>query len=234
MTAWKSVRPVAIAVALALLIASAAFFLASAGARSTSAITEPSGTAMTVELPPPLGPTGSQHGIPVGWRHDRDGAEAAAAAFVRSTGPIVKAGPLERRDMIVAIATDDYGPTLLRDVEHTVDRLALPLENHGLVTSDLLWSELALTTSSEVYSADVVDVSVWSVVLIGVDGGDVARQLWRTSTIQLRWVDGDWKVADWTTSEGPTPASVALASASPVDDVRSSSSWHPAPSGDRP
>lgn len=184
-----------------------------------------------VALPDPLGPTGHDHGVPVGWRHDIDGAEAATASYVESSNLVAKAGPLTRRDVILALATPRYGPELVDATDHQLDDLLFALGEHGVTPAGLIWSEHALTVDATAHGADRVDVRIWSVLVLAASGGSVARQVWRTSTLTLVWTSGDWKVDRWDTQPGPLPVPPAEAQVSSVAEIASVTSWRPAVSG---
>jgi hypothetical protein len=181
--------------------------------------------------PEPLGPTGVRYGVPVGWRHDVAGAEAAAAAFVESSGMVVTAGRLDRRDALLAMSTAEFGPTHVEVTNRTLDDLSGSLVDRGLRQSDLLWSEHALTVDSTVLSDDEVEVQVWSVIVVALDGSPVARQVWHTSTLSMRWVDGDWKVDAWSEEMGPVPSAPAEVDVSAIESIEEVTSWARVPSG---
>ena len=62
----------------------------------------------------------------------------------------------------------------------------------------LLWSELPLTARVVASDEATAQVEVWSVVVIGIPTADsVPRQAWRTVTVDLAWVEGDWLVSGW-------------------------------------
>jgi hypothetical protein len=170
-------------------------------------------------------PSQNAHGVTVGWPHTPSGAAAAAVGYVRASGLVAKAGPLRRRDVIASFATAAFTPTLVEDSGRELDGLLYSLGERGLVPDDLVWSEFPLTTVEDAVSVDHVQVRVWSVLVVGVAGGSVARQVWRTSTISLRWEDDDWKVDAWDSAAGPTPASASEAEVSSVDDVAEFAGW---------
>ncbi len=101
----------------------------------------------------------------------------------------------------------------------------------GLATSDLIWSEHALTVTSTAASDDELEVRVWSVLVIAARGGSVPRQVWRTSTLTLRWTDGGWRVDAWSTDPGPTPAPPTEVDPASIDDIDDVTSWPSAPRG---
>ena len=180
-----------------------------------------------------VGPTGIDHGVPVGWRHDEVGAQSAAAAFVESSGLAATAGPLSRRDVVLALATPTYGPALVAATDQQLDDLLFALGQRGVSPSDLIWSEHALTAHSDVRTADEIDVQVWSVLVLAARRGSAPRQIWRTSTLTLRWIGGDWRVDRWSTAPGPLPAPPAEVDVSSVAAVGEVVAWSPArPGGD--
>jgi hypothetical protein len=230
----RSRRVLVAAVAVGLVLVAAAFAY-----RTLTANRGPSGHGeLMVKVagpdvttgPGPVGPTRYVSGIPVGWRHDQRGAEAAAAAFVDSSGTVATAGPLVRRDAVLTLATRGYGPALVEATDRQVDDLVFSLGQRQVRPADLVWREHALTVTSDVQSDDAVEVRVWSVLVVAVRGGSVPRQVWRTSTMAMRWVDGDWKVDRWSTDPGPFPAPPTEADVSSVDAVAAVASWRAAPS----
>lgn len=226
-------RLMVVAVVLAVAVVAAGFACA-----ANPALTTPGPTPIADSHPPvvvalsdPLGPTGQDHGVPVGWRHDVGGAEAAASGFVESSRLVATGGPLTRRDVILALATPRYGPDLVDATDRQLDDLLFALGEHGVTPAGLIWSEHALTVDAIAQGADHVEVRVWSVLVLAANGGSVARQVWRTSTVTLVWTDGDWKVDRWDTRPGPLPAPPAEAQVSSVAEIASVTSWRPALSG---
>ncbi len=187
--------------------------------------------AVIVAVADPIGPTDENHGVPVGWRHDRHGAEAASAAYVEASGLVATDGPLARRDVVLALATPDYGPSLVDSTNRELDDLFFSMGERGLNRADLIWSEHALTLHSTVRSDNEIEVQVWSVLVLAARGGSVSRQIWRTSTLDLRWVNDDWKVDRWSTDPGPLPAPPAEIDTASVTAIAEVTSWSPARSG---
>lgn len=218
--------PIAI---LGALVALAGIAVAAVGCQSsdgTQAHDDPSRSAapVLVALDAPV-PSTNAHGVMVGWPHTPTGATAAAAAYVRASGLVAVAGPLQRRDVIASFATVGFAPTLVEESGRELDDLLFSLGERGLAPDDLVWSEFPLTAVELSASADHVEVRVWSVLVVGATGGSVARQVWRTSTITLRWEDNDWKVDAWDSAAGPVPASASDAEISPVGEIAEVTGW---------
>lgn len=187
--------------------------------------------AVAAPVTDPLGPAAHRHGVPVGWRHDTPGAMAAATGYVRASELVAAAGPLERQDIIGAFTTAAFGPTLAAKTNGQLDDLLFELGARGHVASDLTWREFPLAVHADTTAVDQVSVQVWSVSVILVAGGSVARQSWHTETLTLVWQAGDWKVDGWATTTGPTPGLSSEADLSPVAAVQANATWAPAVSG---
>lgn len=219
--------------AAGLLMLGAAFACQPSDSTRTGAtdMAAPAGFDPVVAVVMPVGPTGKKYGVPTGWHHDRRGAEAAAAAYVETSGLVATAGALARRDAVLVIATPGYGPILAAGTDRRLDDLLFSLGERKQSRADLIWSEHALTLHSTARSADEIEVRVWSVVVLATRGGSVPRQVWRTSTLTLRWVHDDWKVDRWSTETGPLPAPPAEIDTSSVAAIAEVTGWPTAPSG---
>lgn len=60
----------------------------------------------------------------------------------------------------------------------------------------------------EKFGGDTASVAVWYSALFGLAGEgsqNPVSESWYTTTYELKWVNGDWKVTDFTQEDGPTP-----------------------------
>ena len=207
--------------------ASVVVALVVAGCAPPKGSSSPSSTAPQVDQlgATPLGPAAVVDGIPHGWRHDADGARAAAVAAVSVTGEIATAGFITRDDLIESIASSAYASELAALSSRQLEELSIELGEAGVAPSQLVWSESPLrarTVSADDRSA-VVDV--WSVLVVGVPGVGAPRQVWRTVTIELVWERDDWRIDRWAAAAGPTPALASAAAVSTVEDIASVLAW---------
>lgn len=186
----------------------------------------------TPALVSPVGPAEVVDGIPHGWRHDAEGARAAALTVVSLTGEIATAGFITRSDIIGSIATSSYGPALASLSSAQLAELSAELGDTGVSPAELVWSEIPLT--ARVTSADEhrAVVEVWAVLVVGVPGVGAPRQAWRTVTVELAWERGDWRIDGWEPRPGPTPALAADSVVSRVEDIAKVISWPPAGGGE--
>jgi len=220
--------------AVATAVAVVSVGLAACGTSSTEARHGAETGTATVGVPvvvAAVGPAAVVDGVPHGWRHDPDGAEAAAVAVVRLTGEVATAGFITRSDIIASIATAAYGPELASVSSGQLAELSAELGDASVSPAQLVWSEIPLAT--RVVSADATRarVKVWAVLVVGVPDVGAPRQAWRTVTVDLAWERGDWRIDGWDTRPGPTPALAATAVVSTVEEIAEVTGWPPAGGG---
>jgi hypothetical protein len=173
-----------------------------------------------------VGPTEVIRGVPRGWRHDDEGARAAAIAYVALSGEVARAGFITRADLIGSLATPEFRGQLEADTTEQLDETFEALLEEGVSPGQLVWSELPLTARVVASDEGSAQVEVWSVVVIGIPTTDsVPRQTWRTVTVDLTWSNGDWLVSGWSASPGPTPALGPDAVIDPLDALATVASW---------
>ena len=68
------------------------------------------------------------------------------------------------------------------------------------------------------FTPDAATVSLWRVGIVGSGATVEPQQSWRTETVSLVWERGDWKVASFRSSPGPTPP-LAPSAATPASEL---------------
>lgn len=156
------------------------------------------------------GPTATVDGVPVGYTHDRAGAETAAVNTVQA---LTQAGQglIQMSAVEHAVLARDPGPGLRRSLGIGANR-APDRDVVNLVPAAVSTIEL---------SASSARVSVWTVAVSRSAIGDDARTsvitAWATHTVSLVWEAGDWKAKELTSQTGPTPEqAVAPGAQSPL------------------
>jgi hypothetical protein len=155
------------------------------------------------------GPHGRVDGVPLGWAPSQAGAVGAAAAYAKTMSTLWFLSDRDRRHA-------------------ALHRMAVPREVEGLIASqDRLADELdlalgagrgdqgrhaALITALLGYRVDQfadtkARVALWAVVMHASDVGGSMAPAWSTSTLDLEWIGGDWKLAKAITTAGPGPVS---------------------------
>jgi hypothetical protein len=168
-----------------------------------------------------VGPRRFDAGVGVGYAHSQQGAVAAAANFTRVLSSDLILDTPKRRAAIAALAT----PAAKARLQKTFDQAVVPLRQ-GLGVRDtaddatrVLLRATPVGWRVEDYRDDRAKVAIWVTSVGGSIGGTVAapiREGWGTTTVELRWVGDDWKLAESTTTDGPVPiADVAPPTAAP-------------------
>jgi hypothetical protein len=157
-----------------------------------------------------VGPRRFQAGVGVGYAHSQQGAVAAAANFTRVLSSDLILDTSRRRAAIAALAA----PSAKARLQKTFDQAVVPLRK-GLGVSDtasdgaqVLLRATPVGWRVEDYSDEKAKVAIWVTSVGGSIGGTVAapiREGWGTTTVELRWVGDDWKLAESTTTDGPVP-----------------------------
>ena len=135
---------------------------------------------------------------------------AAAANFTRVLSSDLILDTSRRRAAIAALAA----PSAKARLQKTFDQAVVPLRK-GLGVSDtasdgaqVLLRATPVGWRVEDYSDEKAKVAIWVTSVGGSVGGTVAapiREGWGTTTVELRWVGDDWKLAESTTTDGPAP-----------------------------
>ena len=157
-----------------------------------------------------VGPRRFEAGVGVGYDHSQQGAVAAAANFTRVLSSDLILDTSRRRAAIAALAA----PSAKARLQRTFDQAVVPLRQ-GLGVGDtasdgtqVLLRATPVGWRVEDYSDDRATVAIWVTSVGGSIGGKVPvpiREGWGTTTVELRWVGDDWKLAESTTTDGPVP-----------------------------
>ncbi|MEV7545578.1 hypothetical protein [Streptomyces sp. NPDC089915] len=168
----------------------------------------------------PTAPTGTapvtakSAGIPKGFAHDEQGAQSAAANYTVALGSDGMFDAARRKAIVQAVYTPDTAAA--RQAE--LDRLysdpgflgRIGLEAGGKAPKNMVFVSRTnpAGTKMEKIDGDTATVSVWSSTLFGLAGEGSKSPVsegWYTNTFELRWVNGDWWVSNFTQKDGPTP-----------------------------
>ncbi|GCD43860.1 hypothetical protein [Streptomyces paromomycinus] len=157
---------------------------------------------------------GKNGGIASGFAKTEQGAQSAAANYavaLNSDGMYAK----DRRRTIV---TTVYAPDVAAARESALDqaygnpkflgRIGLKPDGRAPDGSTFVSRANPVGTKVEKFSGTAAKVSVWYSALFGIAGADSKNPVaegWYTNTFDLRWIDGDWKITDFTQKDGPAP-----------------------------
>jgi len=154
----------------------------------------------------------SADGVPIGYPHTGDGAEAAAANYVVAFNSAEMVYSWYRVGLLDAIADPADAATLRGQLDDSYTKVdsAYGLSSSGSAPAgDTFVSRAAPVGVSLVSdSGSTAVVSVWVVTVQGLAGStsqDPVSEFWSTVTVTLDWTHGDWKWVTFTDSDGPAP-----------------------------
>jgi hypothetical protein len=118
-----------------------------------------------------------------------------------------------RHALLNALYTPDAAARLQgpMDEAYSADflgKLGLDANGNAPVGSTFVSRVIPVGTTVQQFSENSAKVAVWYMGLIGMSGEkstDPVTSTWKTWTFDLRWSDGDWKIASDTQKDGPAP-----------------------------
>jgi hypothetical protein len=131
-------------------------------------------------------------GVPVGYARTEAGARAAAATYATVRAQAILLAPAERRRVLGAVATPAFARAAEREDEA---RDLAPLADH----EQARYVAATLGATTDAYHGSRARVTVW---LLQALAADRAVASFLTQTVELRWVDGDWRLAGQRESRG--------------------------------
>ena len=168
-----------------------------------------------------VGPRRFKAGVGIGYARTQQGAVAAAANYTSVLSNDLILDTTRRRAAIDALAAPEAKARLQKTFDQAVVSLRQGLGVTGGADDDtqVLLRATPVGWRVEDYDNGAAKVAIWVTSVGGSIGGKVPvpiREGWGTTTVTLRWADGDWKQVESTTTDGPVPiADVAPPTAAP-------------------
>ncbi|MGX2995661.1 hypothetical protein JNUCC64_15420 [Streptomyces sp. JNUCC 64] len=157
---------------------------------------------------------GSLNGIAKGFARDAQGAQSAAANFAVALGSAEMFDPQRRNAIITATHVPDAAEARRTALDKAygapgfLARLGLEPDGGAPEGQTFVSRTVPVGTKVEKSDADTATVAVWYTALLGFAGEtskNPVTESWHTTTYELRWTDGDWKVVDFEQRDGPVP-----------------------------
>lgn len=168
--------------------------------RLTSAQPSASAPAPGLVAPTPAderpGPTRTSNGVPVGYAHTPEGAVAAATGYLTTISDKRAFSRDWREDAYrVMAAPDSYG-RLIDSVRPSYDRIAadLALDDAVAYNGSVLAMTVPIGYRVDDYTDGRATVTVWAAAWLTRPTGQQLPLRAHTTTVELVWTDGDWKL----------------------------------------
>jgi hypothetical protein len=144
---------------------------------------------------PAAGPAG-------GFAHTERGAVDAAVAYTAASQRWLYLGDHEVAEAVAQITAPQAADTLVAEV---VAETATAREALARSAGPVWWWVDPLAWRVETYSDTRATVAVWTATVLSAQGVAAPQSEWMTVTVDLEWVDRDWRVAAIGDRPGPTP-----------------------------
>lgn len=188
---------------LAIMIGSGALLLTIGRPPSSApSASTPTSTVRPVVPPGATGPVADHAGLPVGFAHEEGGATAAAVAYATAPQRWLYFTDAQITAAVVEIATPAAAPRLTEEV---VSDVSSARDQLGKSPGRVWWLVRPLAWRVDSYDPDEATVSVWTVTVLSAEEVAAPQCEWVTVTLELAWVDGDWRVDGVRDTPGPTP-----------------------------
>ncbi|MFF5959385.1 hypothetical protein [Streptomyces luteogriseus] len=171
---------------------------------------ESSATAPTGEQP-----VKSKAGdIATGYAHTEQGAQSAATNYGIALGSADMYNLEKRHAIVNTVYAPDVAAAQLPEFDQVYSKESflekLGLTKDGVAPSGQTFVSRVVPVGTKVasYNSGTASVALWYTSLFGLSGQgskNPVTESWYTTTYQLKWVDGDWKVTGFTQKDGPVP-----------------------------
>lgn len=150
----------------------------------------------------PPGPTTGTGGAPSGFARTEQGAVAAAAAFVTTGQELLDMDPLAAEEAVRRMAAS---ATAGAQVAEMLARLAAVRETLAPGTGPTVFRQSPISWRVDGFAPERARVAIWSVGVLSREGIAPPQAGWTTSTFDLVWERGDWRIWAETVTPGPAP-----------------------------
>jgi hypothetical protein len=157
-----------------------------------------------------VGPRKFQNGVGIGYARSQQGAVAAAANFSSVLSSALILDDARRRAAIDTLAAPEAKAGLQKSFDEAVTSLRKGLGVTAANADDVqvLMRANPVGWKVDQYGDGTARVAIWVSGVtgaVGVNPPAPIREGWGTTTVNLRWVKGDWRLVDSTTVDGPLP-----------------------------
>ncbi|MER6956486.1 hypothetical protein [Streptomyces sp. NPDC000618] len=160
-------------------------------------------------------PVASKSGtIPVGYAHDAQGAQSAAANYAVALGSADMFVTASRHQIVDTV----YAPAVAAARQSALDTAYssetflsnIGLDNDGTAPDGQTFVSRVIPVGTKVTASNAnnATVEVWYTSLFGLSGEastNPVSESWFTTTYQLEWTNNDWKITDFQQKDGPVP-----------------------------
>jgi hypothetical protein len=157
--------------------------------------------------------------VPVGWAHSQAGAVAAATNYTAILSSEVLFDAAKRRLAVDAIAAPWARARLRRELAATASTVAAALargvpgikagqavDPAALDPGKVIFQTIPVRYRVELYDGARARIAIWTTGVGGYQDSSLpVQEAWGVTTVELQWIDKDWKETSATVQDGPVP-----------------------------
>lgn len=148
------------------------------------------------------GPTGDGASVGAGFAPNEPGAVAAAVSYATAAQRWLYLTDAEVEVAVAEIATPVAAPRL---AEGVVADVSLARDQLAQASGRVWWLVRPLAWRVDDFGGTRARVSVWTVTILSAAGVAAPQTEFVTVTLDVEWVEGDWRVDAVRDTPGPTP-----------------------------
>ncbi|MDJ0467072.1 hypothetical protein [Streptomyces sp. H27-C3] len=157
---------------------------------------------------------GKNGAIASGFTQSEQGAQSAATNYLVALGSDGMYNKGRRHEIVSTVYAPEVAATRQTDLDKAYSGekflTSIGLKPDGTAPNGLTFISRfsPVGAKTEKFGGETVSVSVWYSALFGLAGEsskNPVAESWYTNAFELKWINGDWKVIDFTQKEGPTP-----------------------------
>ncbi|MEV4866811.1 hypothetical protein [Streptomyces ossamyceticus] len=153
-------------------------------------------------------------GVPTGYAQSAQGAESATANYAIALGSADMFITTRRHEIVNTVYDPEVAAARRSDLDKAYSDegflTSIGLSKDGAAPSGQTFISRIIPVGTKVtsFSKTKASVELWYTSLFGMSGEgstNPVAESWYTTTYQLQWTDGDWKVTDLSQKDGPVP-----------------------------
>jgi len=147
--------------------------------------------------------------VPVGWAHSEAGAVGAATNYTALLSSEVLFDPAKRRLAVDTIAAPQARARMQRELEATARTVTAALTRAAGTALDpekVIFQTIPVRYRVELYDGARARIAIWTTGVGGYETSSLpVQEAWGVTTVELVWINRDWKETSATVQDGPVP-----------------------------
>lgn len=153
------------------------------------------------------GPRSVDANVPVGYARTQAGAVAAGTTYLATASErLVALDPAARQVAVARMLAPDAGSGVADNMLSPLAMIDTARQKGHVTNGRALVRMLPLAYKVNAYAPDRAQIAVWSAGVFTIEGLTAPTEAWSTTTVDLVWSAGDWRLYSIASTPGPVPA----------------------------